>query len=114
MDSATLLVWRGGFAALGIQAFMVLYNPRSAWSGYRNMGWPGWLFAGVSALGMLCFIAALNLTTVAHVSILYATVPFMAAGLGWFALREKIGAGVAAASLAALCGVIVMTGLGQR
>jgi drug/metabolite transporter (DMT)-like permease len=114
MDSATILVWRGAFSAIGIQTFMLLLDGKAAWNGYRRMGRAGWLFAIVSALGMLCFIAALNLTTVAHVSILYATVPFMAAGLGYLVLGERIGLGVIAASSAALFGVIVMTGFGAR
>lgn len=114
MDSATILVWRGLFAAAGIQALMLLVDRKSAWTGYRDMGAPGWLFAGVSALGMLCFVAALNNTTVAHVAILYATVPFIAAGLGWLFLRERVGPGIMAASLVALLGVAVMVGLGER
>lgn len=114
MDSATILVWRGIFAAIGIFVFMACMDAKSALSGFGQMGKPGWLFAGVSGFGMLCFISALNLTTVAHAAILYATVPFMAAALGWIVLRERIGSGVIAASLAALLGVIVMVGIGER
>ena len=53
------------------------------------MGRPAWSFALVSAFGMLCFITSFRLTTVAHVSIIYATVPFLAAGIAWFVMRER-------------------------
>ncbi|MER8786039.1 hypothetical protein NKH60_33635 [Mesorhizobium sp. M1006] len=50
-----------------------------AWRSFRDMGWPGWLFAVVSAVGMIFFIMSLRHTTVAHVAVIYATVPFMPA-----------------------------------
>lgn len=112
LDSWTLLAWRGIFGALGIAVVILAMERRSAWRRVRTMGWPGWLFAVVSALGMVFFITSLRNTTVAHVAVIYATIPFIAAGLAWLAMRERPSGNAIAASLAALAGIVVMVGLG--
>jgi drug/metabolite transporter (DMT)-like permease len=60
---------------------------------------------------MTVFLGSLQLTTVAHVSIIYATVPFIAAGLAWLAMRERPSLSAVIAGLGALAGVAVMVGL---
>lgn len=111
-DTWTMLVWRGVFGGLGILAVLTVMQGRQGLGGFRRMGWPGWAFAIVSALGMLCFIFSLRMTTVAHVSIIYATVPLVAAVLAWLAMRETPSRSAIAASIAALAGVGIMVGLG--
>jgi drug/metabolite transporter (DMT)-like permease len=78
------------------------------------MGWRGWFFDLQSAAGMIFFLTALRHTTVAHVAVIYATVPFIAAAIGWFALREKPTAGAVVSSLIALAGVGFMVGFGRE
>lgn len=112
LDSWTMLAWRGIFGALGIAVVILAMERGGAWRSFRDMGWPGWLFAVVSALGMIFFITSLKHTTVAHVAVIYATVPFIAAALGWLVMRERPAASAVIASLAALAGVAVMVGLG--
>jgi len=51
---------------------------------------------------------------VAHVAVIYATVPFLAAALGWLAMRERPTAGALASSLIALAGVAAMVGFGHE
>ena len=114
LDSWTMLGWRGIFGGLGIAAVILALERRNAWAGFRRMGWPSWLFAIVSAVGMIFFITSLKHTTVAHVAIIYATVPFLAAGLSWWVMREKPTMSAIAASLAALVGVAVMVGFGME
>src|ERR1700722_11468656 len=80
LDAWTLLAWRGLFGALGIAIAVVVLEPRGS---RLAMGGPGWLFAIVSAVAMTLFITSLKEATVAHVAVIYATVPFVAAGLGW-------------------------------
>ncbi|MDP1702684.1 MAG: DMT family transporter [Aestuariivirga sp.] len=110
LDSWTMLAWRGIFGALGLAIVILALQRRNFAGGFRAMGWPGWLFVLVSALGMIFFITSLNNTTVAHVAVIYATVPFLAAGLGWLFMREKPTASASVASLVALAGVAVMVG----
>lgn len=112
LDGWTMLCWRGVFGALGVFAVIVLMGGRGALAGFRRLGLAGWLFVLVSAAGMVFFISALTRTTVAHVAIIYATVPFIAAGLAWLAMRERPSASALLASLAALAGIGVMVGFG--
>lgn len=107
-DIWTLLFWRGVFGGLLIAGF-ILWRQRGATpAAFRAIGWPG-LFAGAcSTAATICFVSALRLTTVADVTIIYATAPFIAAGLAWLWLRERPTAATLAASLFALIGVGVM------
>jgi drug/metabolite transporter (DMT)-like permease len=113
LDNWTLLFWRGVFAALGLLLLIAATQRRAAWRQFREMGMPGWLFAAISGLGMVCFISSLTLTSVAHVAIIYGTVPFVAAGASWLMLRERPAKTAAVCSLAALIGVAVMVGFGR-
>ena len=110
LDSWTMLAWRGIFGAVGIAAVILALKRRAAWDEFRRMDWPSWLFAIVSALGMIFFITSLKHTTVAHVAVIYATIPFLAAALGWLVMREKPTASAGIASLVALAGGALMVG----
>lgn len=112
VDTATMLAWRGLFGAAGIALVVIALKRRRAWRGVARMGWPGWIFALVSALAMVLFVSALRNTTVAHVAVIYATAPFLAAGLSWIALRERPRRSAVIASLVALVGVSIIVGLG--
>jgi drug/metabolite transporter (DMT)-like permease len=112
LDSWTMLAWRGIFGAIGMALVILITGRRGTWRGARDMGWPGWLFAVISAIAMVFFITSLRHTTVAHVAVIYATVPFIAAALGWLTMREMPTASAVLASLAALAGVALMVGLG--
>lgn len=112
LDSATMLAWRGIFGALGMLLVILVMDRKNTLSGFRKLGWPGWLYAALGALGMIFFITSFRYTTVAHVAVIYATAPFIAAALGWAVSRERPGGSAIAASFAALMGVAVMVGLG--
>lgn len=110
LPSATILVWRGmfGFAAL-LVVIGILKGPRG-YADVLRLGRGGWLYAVMSGTGMLCFITAMNHTTVAHVVVIYATVPFMAAGLAWVMLGERPARPALIASGFALIGALIMAG----
>jgi drug/metabolite transporter (DMT)-like permease len=72
------------------------------------MGKSGWLVASLSTLGMVCFIPALQLTSVSNVAVIIATGPFVAAALAWIWLREAARLRTLLASLVALCGVAII------
>lgn len=112
VDIGTMLFWRGVFGALGILTIALALQGRAALGGFARMGVPGWVFAIISALGMLCFISSLRLTTVAHVSFIYATVPLVAAALAWLVMGERPGRSALIASSASLLGVAIIVGLG--
>lgn len=114
LDSWTILAWRGVFGALGMAVMMAFSRRGEAFRDLRRLGLPGWGFACLSALGMVFYITSLRNTTVAHNAVIYATIPFLAAGLGYLALGEKPSRIALAASGAALAGVAIMVGFGAE
>jgi drug/metabolite transporter (DMT)-like permease len=110
LDVWTTLFWRGMFGALGIAVFICFTDRQGLVFGLRKLGIAGWAMVGFSVLAMISFIASLKLSSVAQVSIVYATVPFVAAALGFWLLGEKPSRSAILASLIALAGVIVMMG----
>lgn len=111
LDSGTLLLWRGIFGALALGFLCVIMERGNTLDQFRSLGIAGWAYAAVSGIGMVCFITALKFTTVAHVSIIYATVPLVTAAIAWLALKEVPGKDAIHASLIAIGGVCLMMGL---
>jgi drug/metabolite transporter (DMT)-like permease len=109
-----MLVWRGVFGAMGLIAVLVALQGRTGLRDFLRLGPSGLAYAVISAFGMLCFIAALGLTTVAHVAIIYAMAPFLAAALGWFVLREVPSRSATVAAMAAFAGAVYMIGMGHE
>lgn len=114
LDSWTILAWRGIFGAMGLAVVMIATERGRAWNSLFRMGLAGWLFVGVSAIGMVFFITALKETTVAHVAVIYATIPFVAAALSWLVMGERPEPRAVLTSIAALIGVAIMVGFGTE
>jgi drug/metabolite transporter (DMT)-like permease len=109
-DSWTILFWRGLFGAAMISVILVLLR---GWNGLRDftgMDRTGWLVASLSTVGMVCFIPALQLTSVSNVAIIIATGPFVTAALAWVWLREVPRLRTTLASIVALCGIAIIVG----
>ncbi len=105
VDSWTMQFWRavfGGATALVALAVMERRNTARALAG---LGRAGWLYGLVSGLGMTCFLGSLSLTSVAHVAIIYAALPFVAAAMAALALRERSAPGTLLAGAVAFAGV---------
>jgi len=109
-DSWTILFWRGLFAGGCIVAFLALRQGRAGLMDFIRMGRSGWLVASLSTLGMVSFIPALQLTSVANVAVINATGPFVAAALAWAWLRETVRPRTLLASAVGLCGVVITVG----
>ena len=109
-DSWTILFWRGLFGGSFIVALLLTTQGRTVFRDIARMGVSGWLVAALSTLGMVAFIPALQLTSVANVAVINAVGPFVAAGLAWLWLRERVRAGTLAASLVAFAGVAIIVG----
>jgi drug/metabolite transporter (DMT)-like permease len=109
-DSWTILFWRGLFGAAMIAAILVVLQ---GWNGLRDftrMDRNGWLVASLSAVGMVCFIPSLQLTSVSNVAIIIATGPFVTAALAWIWLREVPRLRTTLASIVALVGIAIIVG----
>jgi drug/metabolite transporter (DMT)-like permease len=109
-DSWTILFWRGLFGGGLIAVILVVTQGRAGLRDLTGMGSSGWLVASLSTLGMVCFIPALQLTSVSNVAIIIATGPFVAAAFAWIWLREAVRWQTMLASLVALCGVAIIVG----
>lgn len=111
-DAWAVIFWRGLFAALVIMLWMSWRG--MFWRELRQMGWPGWMAAIVGVTGTAAFLNAFKLTTIANVTLIYATAPFLAAAIAWLWFGERPRRVVVLASLAALVGVgiIVIGSLG--
>lgn len=113
LDSATILVWRGIAGGTALFLFLFIIAPSRSFGEIKRLGGSGLATFIVSGVGMVLFISSLQQTSVAHVSIIFATCPFVSAGLGYVLLGERPGRGALVASLAAMAGVIVMVGTGE-
>lgn len=108
VDLWTMLGWRSLFGLIAILVFAIWQKGPRGLQFARLCSWPGLLVVLCSGVGMICFVASTKLTSVANVAVLYATLPFMTAGLAWLWLRERPSLRTTIASLAALAGVAIM------
>ena len=112
LDTPTVILWRGMFGAAGLIGLLVMLKGWRGFADFTRLGGAGLLYALASGLGMLTFVGALKATTIAHVAIIYATIPFAAAALGWLVLRERPSRAALITSTIALAGAVTMVGLG--
>lgn len=112
LDTPTVILWRGLAGAAGLFVTLWWLKGAEGFHDFTRLGAAGWAYSLLSGLGMLLFVGSLKATSIAHVAIIYATLPFVAAFLGWWLLEEPPGrVGILAAGLA-LLGAAVMVGLG--
>jgi drug/metabolite transporter (DMT)-like permease len=112
-DLASIIFWRGTFGVIGMAAVLLIFQGRVGLAGFTRLGRAGWAYVLVSVLTLPAYLASLHLTSIAHVAIIYATVPLMTAGLAWVVLREAAPRSAIIASVIALIGAIIMVGLSR-
>lgn len=110
-DLANILFWRGTFGVLGMATVLLIFQGRDGLASFTRLGRAGWAYVLVSVLTLPAYLASLYLTSIAHVAIIYATVPLMTAGLAWVVLREAAPRSAVIAALIALIGAVIMVGL---
>jgi drug/metabolite transporter (DMT)-like permease len=107
-DAWTTLFWRSVFACVSLLAYIAIRDRRGMAAAFTGIGWAGIALAGCFATSMICFILALEQTTVANVLIFQAAAPFIAALLAWLVLRERVSARGIAAIVATMFGIVIM------
>jgi drug/metabolite transporter (DMT)-like permease len=105
-----MLFWRGLFGGLLIAGYIAWRERGAVRAAFAGIGRAGLVTASCSTIGTICFITALRQTTVADVTVIYATAPFLAAGIAWAWTREQPRRSTLVASGLALFGVAVMCG----
>ncbi|MDB5525441.1 MAG: EamA/RhaT family transporter [Rhizobium sp.] len=112
LDYPTMIAGRGIFGAIGMLVLIIAFDPRHWTYQFRNMGWPDVVYILNYVFGTLCYISSLGLTSIAHNSVIFATIPFISALLGWLFLREIPSVHAIGASAIAILGVMIMVGFG--
>jgi len=110
LDVWAIQAWRSLFGALSLFVVIAARHGRATPRAFLSIGWKGLAAVVPSAISMGAYVAALRLTTVANVMVVYATVPLIAAAVAWFWIGERITRRTTIASLVALAGIAVMAG----
>jgi drug/metabolite transporter (DMT)-like permease len=113
LDSFTMLAWRGIFGSLSLLVVIIAMNGRGWVGEFTRFGKVEWIYVGLTVAGMIMFITSLGHTSVAHGAVIYATIPFLAAFLGWIFLAEIPGRSAVISSGVAILGVLLMVGFGS-
>jgi drug/metabolite transporter (DMT)-like permease len=104
------LVWRNVFGGTFMLGFMIATQRGAAIAAFRSLGRIGWLAATVNGLSMICYLGALRHTSVANVVVIYATAPFVAAGIAFLLYRDRATRRTLATGAIALAGVAITVG----
>ena len=107
-DAWSVIFWRGLFAALFTFGYIILKGRFT--EEVTEMGWSGLAVVLVGASGTMAFIPAFKLTTIANVSLIYASAPLCASAVAWLWFREKLELRTLIGALAAFSGIGVIVG----
>jgi drug/metabolite transporter (DMT)-like permease len=107
-DLMTLLFVRGLFSGSAVLLFFFAMEKSNALSALRNLRWPSLAVAVLSAGGMITGIGSMRYGSVADAMVIYATVPFITAGIAYLTIGEPTSRSTIIASGIALIGVLVM------
>ena len=107
-DIWTAIAWRSFFGGLFLLAPYLAMNGRQSLRVLTAIGRPGILFVLCQVICQACTVGGLYFTSVANVTVIYATSPFLAAGLAWWLLREKMRIRTIIAGLVSLAGIFII------
>lgn len=108
--SWTILTWRGLIGGLGIAAYVRIRGAGQPSREVFRLGRTGWFVATVGAIGSIAFIVSFKNTYVANVSVIYATIPFIAAVLERAIVHTPISRRTMRAAGLSLVGVVIIVG----
>ncbi|MFA7504330.1 MAG: DMT family transporter [Burkholderiaceae bacterium] len=81
--------WRSVFCGITVLAVLTWRTRGAPLTAIRRMGAPGLFSGAMWALMFICFMVALNLTTVANTLLVISVSPLLAALLAWAVLGER-------------------------
>jgi drug/metabolite transporter (DMT)-like permease len=115
LDLGTVLFGRASFGALCLAAWAVLEQRRGVLGPRFGFGPLSPLIVLLSATAISSYIAAVMMTKVADVLVIYATMPFVAAGMSFVLNGERASRRTLIAAGVATVGVVIMvaSGLGS-
>lgn len=107
-DLMTMLFCRGIVSGLGVFTLFVFIERDRAFHILRRMRWPAFAASLLSAASMITGIGSIYYASVADAMVIYATVPFVTAGVAYVFIKERPTVTTLVASSISLLGVIVM------
>ena len=107
-DLMALLFWRGLFSGTTVFVAFLILERGQAWTSLQKLRWPALAVAVLSAMGMITGIGSLRFGSVADAMVIYATVPFITAGLAYVTIGEKPSRSTLIAAAIAMVGVMIM------
>ena len=115
LDVWTVMGWRALLGAASIAAVGVIEWRNGRLDNPLGFGALSPLVALLAMIAISAYTASVMTTTIADVMVIYATLPFVAAAMGFLINSERVAPRTLIASSAALVGIIVMvaSGLGS-
>ena len=110
VDIWVVLFWRSLFGGLSIAALAMIQKRGIAVEWWRAFSPAGIAMMALNIIGMMSFVYALRNTTIANVTVIYATLPFITAILAWLWFRERAKPRTLIGSLVAGAGVAITVG----
>jgi len=107
-DIWTAIAWRSFFGGLFLLIPYLVMNGRQALRVLLSIGKPGIAFVLCQVVCQACTVGGLYYTSVANVTVIYATSPFLAAGLAWWLLKEKMRVRTMIAGLVSMAGIFII------
>ncbi len=107
-DPMTVACWRGLVGAILVGLYVIWRSNHGGRRESLRLGRQGWALAIVGAAASAAFISSFKFSYIANVTVIYATVPFAAALLGWVLLKERLRPRTVIAAALSLLGVSVM------
>jgi drug/metabolite transporter (DMT)-like permease len=110
VDIWIVLFWRSLFGGLSIVALAMIQRKSLVIEWRRAFVPAGIVMMILNGIGMVSFVYALQNTTIANVTVIYATLPFITAILAWLWFRERAKLRTMVGSLVAGAGVAITVG----
>jgi drug/metabolite transporter (DMT)-like permease len=115
LDVWTVLGWRALLGSASISAVGLVEWRRGRLDDPFGFGPLSPLIALLAMVAISAYTASVMTTTIADVMVIYATLPFVAAAIGWLVNRERVSPRTLVASAVALAGIVLIfaNGLGS-
>ena len=115
LDLWTVMGWRALMGSASISLVGLIEWRRGRMEQSFAFGRLSPVVALLAMIAISAYTASVMTTTIADVLIIYATLPFVAAGIGWLVNREPVSARTLIAAAVALMGIAIMvaSGLGS-
>ena len=115
LDIWTVMGWRALLGALSIALVGLIEYLSGRLDNPFGFGPLSSVVALLAMIAISAYTASVMTTTIADVMVIYATLPFVAAAIGFLINGERVSPRTLAASGVALCGIVIMvaSGLGS-